>query len=115
MKKHALLFTFLLFFLISCKYFGDPITKLKGNIKDTQGNYLEKVSVVIQGQELGVIRNRASVQITQSDGTIDFSLIGFVEPGLWIKYEKEGFKTLKKDLILESEKVNILDVVMEKE
>jgi hypothetical protein len=115
MKKHALLIFVLLCFLVSCKYFGDPITKLKGSVKDIKGNYLENVSVDILGDENGEVINIKRKQITKSDGFFEFNFIGYVPANIWIKYEKEGFKTVKQDLLLESEKVNVLDVVMEKE
>jgi hypothetical protein len=115
MKKHALLFIFLSFLIISCKYFGDPITKIKGTVKDTEGNYLKNVSVNILGNENGEIVNIKRKQITESDGVFDFMFIGYAPAIVWIKVEKEGFKTVKQDLSPENEKVNVLDIVMEKE
>jgi Carboxypeptidase regulatory-like domain len=115
MKKRILPFVLLLFVLASCKNFGDPITRIKVTVKDAQGNALENATVSLF-ETLGNEARKADIdKLTTSNGTYEVSLIGSLPQTYWLVIKKEGFKSLKKDLNLEKEKENIVDVVLEKE
>ncbi len=115
MKKQFLPIVLLLFFLVSCKYFGDPMTKLTVTVKDSQGNVLENASVSLFESQGNEVRKADIDKVTKSDGIYETSFIGNVPATSWLVIRKEGFKSLKKDLMIEAEKENIVEIVLEKE
>jgi hypothetical protein len=114
MKKNASLFIFLFFFVISCKYFGDPITKVKGNVTDSNGQSISGVLVTMEEIDSGRMR-LPDKQTTGQDGKFNFSRIGGFSGKVWLSYEKAGFKSIKTYSEILVEKENNLEVVLEKE
>lgn len=61
----------------------------------------------------GEFRRTASEQITKPDGAFNFTIIGSVPERLWIDCQKEGFKSVRKELSAEEKKEGRIDVVLE--
>ncbi len=83
-------------------------------VKNSQGNSLDNVSVSSFEMQNDTVRRVDIDKVITSDGLFETVFIGTVPKTSWLVFEKKGFKTIKKDLVLENEKVNTLEVVMEK-
>jgi hypothetical protein len=114
MKKNTLIFIFLFFFVISCKYFGDPITKVKGTVTDINGKIISDVLVSMEEIDSGRLR-LPDKQTTGEDGKFNFVRVGGFSGKVWLSCEKSGFKSIKTYSEILVEKENNLEVVLEKE
>ncbi len=103
----------LLLIIVGCNNFGDPLISVKGSIKNNQSQPINGVSVIIKKRENGEVVNARTEQITKDDGVFDFTFIGNVPKDCFIVVKKDGFKPFEKDLELETDKPNIVEIVLE--
>lgn len=98
---------------VSCKSFGDPVIKIRGVVRDSRGNPLESATTRLEREKDGEIRKVDLDQITKSDGSFEFSVVGALPENTRVSVKKEGFKTFGKRL--EQAGKQDLNIILESE